>query len=109
MRLTFIETPVFRASARGVVDDADLDDLQERLLHDPRAGPVIVGTGGARKVRLGVGARGKRAGVRVVYYFHARSARMYLLLAYPKNAASDLSPAGRRAMKQLIAAIERES
>jgi hypothetical protein len=70
---------------------------------------VIGGTGGARKLRLGIASRGKRGGLRVIYYYHVGAAWVYLLLAYPKNAADDLSPAGRRAMKQLITAIEREA
>ncbi|HKV51436.1 MAG TPA: hypothetical protein VJO52_09565 [Gemmatimonadaceae bacterium] len=92
-----------------MLSEADLDDLQRELLRDPHVGAVIAGSGGARKVRLGIGARGKRGGVRVIHYFHDSAARVYLLLAYPKNAADNLSSAGLRAVRQIITAIERDA
>ncbi|MGH7627428.1 MAG: type II toxin-antitoxin system RelE/ParE family toxin [Gemmatimonadaceae bacterium] len=73
------------------------------------SGVLISGTGGARKLRLGIAGRGKRGGVRVIYYQHVAAARVYLLLVYPKSAADDLSQAGRRAMRQLITAIDQEA
>ena len=100
---------MFRRSADGVLTDADVERLQQCLLAEPMAGVVIAGTGGARKLRLGIRGRGTRGGVRVIYFYHARAARVYLLLVYPKNAAGDLSVAGRRAVKDLISAIEQEA
>lgn len=99
---------MFRVSAKGVLREADLEVLQRDLLRDPGAGAVVAGCGGARKIRLGLPGRGKRGGVRVIYFAHVRAARIYLLLTYPKNAAENLSPKGRHAVKDAITAIERE-
>jgi hypothetical protein len=41
----------------------------EMISSDPKAGDVMVGTGGARKLRFAAGGTGKRGGVRTVHYF----------------------------------------
>jgi len=38
------------------------------LLADPEAGAIIPGSGGVRKLRWGVAGRGKRGGIRVIYF-----------------------------------------
>ena len=108
MRLTFVETAAFRASAKGVLSDDDLGWLEKELLADPDAGEVIRGTGGARKIRVGLAGWGKRGAARVIYLHHAACDRVYFLLAYAKNVADDLSDVGRRAMRRTVEAIERE-
>jgi mRNA-degrading endonuclease RelE of RelBE toxin-antitoxin system len=40
------------------------------LAMNPRAGDLIRGTGGVRKLRWARGGRGKSGGVRIIYYFH---------------------------------------
>ena len=50
------------------------------------------GSGGIRKVRVAVGARGKRGGARIIYYWAVRRDLILLLYAYPKNVATDLTP-----------------
>lgn len=100
---------MFRISSKGTLSDADMHHLQVELLEDPRSGVLIRGTGGARKLRLGIASRGKRGGVRLIYYHHVAAARVYLLLVYPKSAADGLSQAGRRAMRKLITAINQEA
>lgn len=67
--MRFIETPVFTASLRRTLDDATFRALQLALLLRPEQGPVLVGSGGLRKLRWGTGDRGKRGGVRVIYYW----------------------------------------
>jgi hypothetical protein len=44
-----------------------------------------------RKVRFGVGGRGKRGGVRIIYYYHDRSVPVFLLTVFAKNERDDLS------------------
>lgn len=108
MRLVFVETPLFVATAKGVLTDAELRAVQDALLADPQAGDVDRGTGGARKLRVALPGRGKSGGARVVYVYVAARARVYLLLAYPKNVAGALSEAGRKALRGIIEAIHAE-
>jgi hypothetical protein len=63
---------------------------------------VIEGTGGLRKVRVGLGAKGKRGGARVIYYFYNPDRPILLLALYAKNEKSDLSPQDRKTYVALV-------
>ncbi len=71
------------------------------LARDPEAGDVIPGTGGFRKLRWPHRRRGKgkRGGLRVIYYYFISDTQIWLTTVYDKDEASDLSPAERRALK----------
>lgn len=58
---------------------------------DPQCGDLIPGGGGIRKVRFAVGGRGKRGGVRIVYYYYDRNNPIYLITVFAKNEQSNLS------------------
>lgn len=66
MRLTFVETHRFRVSAKDVLSDDDLRDLGDLLLARPAAGDLIPRTGGARKIRVPLGGRGKSGGAHLL-------------------------------------------
>lgn len=51
---------------------------------------MVPGTGGVRKVRWSRAGRGKRGGVRVVYYNQLAAGRVWLLLIYAKSARDNL-------------------
>ena len=69
------------------------------------AGDEIPGTGGVRELRFGALGRGKRGGARVIYFYGGETIPVYALLAYAKSARTDLSPAERRSVSTLAAAI----
>ena len=73
----------------------------------PDAAPVIRGTGGIRKLRWAGSGRGKRGGVRAVFY-QAGPDAIYLLTAYAKADREDLTPADTKALTRLVAAIKKE-
>lgn len=108
VRLTFVETPLFAGTAKGVLSDEALRAAQDALLDDPQAGAVIRGTGGARKLRVALSGGGKSGGARVVYVYVAARARVYLLLTYPKNVADSISDAGRTVLAGHVRAIKEE-
>ena len=108
MRLTFIETHLFRVSMKGVLDDDDMRELGDTLLEDPEAGDLIPRAGGARKIRRALDGGGKSGGVRVVYFYHNEADRVYYLLVYPKNVAVNISEAGRKTLKDSIRQIKGE-
>jgi len=82
--------------------------MEATIAANPLAGPVIPGTGGIRKLRWAGTGRGKRGGIRTIYFFHAGPEAIYLLTAYAKAAQEDLSPADKKAWSKLVAAIKKE-
>lgn len=72
----FIETKLFSRLVVEYLTDEDYAKLQRVLIEDPEAGELIPGSGGVRKLRWGGAGRGKRGGIRVIYYARARQGRM---------------------------------
>ncbi len=64
----FIESHVFTKHVGDYLDDEQYSALQVHMLEHPKAGPVIRGSGGVRKLRWSVSGKGKSGGVRVIYY-----------------------------------------
>ena len=73
------------------MDDEEYGEMQAFLTLRPDAGNVIKGTGGMRKLRWAGSGRGKRGGLRVIYYWWVAKDRISMLLAYPKNEQDDLT------------------
>ena len=65
--------------------------MQLFLAAQPDAGNLIRGSGGLRKLRWAGSGRGKRGGLRVIYYWWVAKDRISLLLVYPKNEIDDLT------------------
>ena len=65
-------------------------------------GAVIRGSGGLRKVRWAPEGRGKRGGVRVIYYWAVDEAVCYMLYLYGKNEQGDLTPTQIRMLGRLV-------
>lgn len=99
--MIFIETPVFTRQITALLDDDEYGQFQRYLMTDPIAGDVIQGTGGLRKVRWSAGDRGKRGGIRVIYYYLDDAFQFRMLLAYQKGIKDDLSPAERKMLKAI--------
>ena len=101
MILHFIESPVYSQQIDDLLSPEDHRQLQLYLFQFPDQGDLIKGSGGLRKLRWAGSGRGKRGGIRVIYYlWHGDTA--FMLTAYPKNEQTDLTPAQTRALKQLI-------
>ena len=102
--LTFFETSVFTRQITELLTDTEYAALQGVLVLNPEAGDLIRDTGGVRKIRWTEARRGKgkRGGVRVIYYWRGVDDAIYLLLAYSKDEREDLTAAQKRALKQLV-------
>lgn len=98
--MVFVELPLFRKYL--TLSDEELRALQNEIMINPQIGAVITGSGGLRKVRVGVDGRGKRGGARVIYYVQVSESLCYLLLAYPKNVQDNLSPDQAKRLKALL-------
>jgi mRNA-degrading endonuclease RelE of RelBE toxin-antitoxin system len=89
--MLFVETPIFTRELQELMPDDDYRTLQSALLLRPEAGPIIPGGGGLRKLRWSLAGKGKRGGLRVIYYWNKAEERMYMLLVYPKSRQEDLT------------------
>jgi hypothetical protein len=106
-RVEFIEAPIFTQLLPGYLGDDDYHGLQLFLTHSPEAGDIIPGTGGFRKLRWADRRRGKgkRGGLRVIYYYLIADTQIWFMSVYDKDEAADLSGKEKRVLK---AAIESE-
>lgn len=104
MKATFIELPAFGRVRAKYLTDADYLALQNALMQQPTAGDVIEGTGGLRKLRHADPRRGKgkRGGLRVIYYWWLGGDRFWLFTVYDKDEATDLTSAQRKALKHML-------
>ena len=94
MKAIFKELPPFERFRKDYLSDEQFLALQQLMLLDPEIGDVIKGSGGLRKMRLGDPRRskGKRGGLRIIYYWWL-SAELFLLFSiYGKDEMEDLSP-----------------
>lgn len=104
MKATFIELPPFERHRQEYLDDDDFKALQQELMQNPEAGDVITGTGGLRKLRFADKKRGKgkRGGLRVIYYWWTSADQFWLFTLYNKDEASDLSAEERKILADLL-------
>ena len=107
MTREFVMMPEFdRQWQKLGLDDAELRQLQETLLENPKSGKVIRGTKGLRKIRIAFEGQGKSGGGRVAYVDFTVYETLYLITAYSKNEKDNLSQAERNAIAKLIARLE---
>jgi hypothetical protein len=104
--LTVVELPLFTRQSEDIFTDVEKQELIAFLAWNPLAGDVIPGTGGVRKLRFAASGRGKRGGARVIYYYLDDDMPLYALLAYPKNAKTDLSSNEKRIVTGLAQALK---
>jgi len=83
--ISFVETRLFTRLVQAYLTDDDYARLQQALAANPELGEVVPDTGGVRKMRWGIAGRGKRGGVRVIYFLRTRQEEIWLLTLYAKN------------------------
>ena len=100
--ISFVETRLFTRLVQEYLSDDEYFKLQQQLLTDPEAGSVIPGSGGVRKFRWGVAGRGKRGGLRVIYFLRTRQGQIWMLTLYAKNEAESIPAHVLRQIKDEI-------
>ncbi len=100
--LGFFETPRFTKRVAELLDEESYIALQIALCERPDAGAVIGRSGGWRKIRWRAQGRGKRGGVRVIYYWWTERGEIYLGDIYPKNEKQNLSSREIEDLRRLI-------
>lgn len=87
------------------MSEAEKAELIDFLAANPQAGELIVGTGGARKLRWRRPGSGKSGGFRVIAYYAGPDAPVFLLGLYAKGERANLSAAERNALRTILAGI----
>ncbi len=97
--MEIIETSIFTKKINEILSDDEYSELQWELSINPEAGVLIPGGRGLRKLRWVIPGRGKRGGLRVIYYWYTQDEKLYMLFPFKKSEQEDLT---KEQMKVLI-------
>ena len=102
--MEFIEAPAFTRHLQDYLHDEGYRRLQVKLGANPELGDLMPGTGGFRKMRWADVRRGKgrRGGLRIIYYYFKSEHQIWLMTLYDKDEASDLTAEEKKALKAAI-------
>jgi len=104
--MEFFESPAFTRFLREYLSEEEYRSLQHLLALNPALGEVMPGTGGFRKLRWADQRRGKgrRGGLRIIYYYFSVEQQIWLMTIYGKDEADDLTPKEKKTLHAAIAA-----
>ncbi len=102
---TFIESVAFERLRAVYLEDDEYAELQEFMMQNPKAGEIVRGSGGVRKLRWRREGRGKRGGLRVIYFVRYEPNEFWMLALYAKAKQAN-APA--HILKQLKEAFQHE-
>jgi hypothetical protein len=102
--MEFVEAPPFTRHLPEYLNEDAYRELQACLSSNPEAGDLMPGTGGFRKMRWADARRGKgrRGGLRIIYYHFSSDHQIWLMTLYGKDEASDLTAQRKKALKVAI-------
>jgi hypothetical protein len=103
-----VATTTYERAARKLLAASERNAMERSIAADPLAAPVIPGSGGIRKLRWRGSGRGKRGGVRTIYFHYSEAATVYLLTIYAKADSEELRPGDLKAWARLVATIKKE-
>jgi hypothetical protein len=104
--MEFIEAPAFSHHRAEYLGEEEYRALQGELAANPELGDVMPDTGGFRKLRWADARRGKgrRGGLRIIYYYFASDHQIWLMTLYGKNEFADLTAQEKKALKAAVSA-----
>ena len=105
---TLVPIGTFENKARGLLGNEGFEAMLELLARRPRAGRLIQGTGGLRKVRIARPGHGKSSSTRVIYYYHNADKPILLLLIYAKANQENLTSGQKTRLKKYVNEIINE-
>ncbi len=100
--MVFIETSVFTRQIGNLISEDSYLELQNWIAELPTRGSLIQGSSGCRKLRWKTSGRGKRGGIRVIYYWLKESDQILMLFAYAKSMSADLTQIQVRQLGDLV-------
>ena len=104
MKYVFFETPLFTRLLPSYLDDEEYRAVQNVLMRQPEEGDLMPGTGGFRKLRWRDRRRrkGRRGGLRVIYYVVVADKQIWLFTIYDKDETEDLTARQCRLLRNAI-------
>jgi hypothetical protein len=100
--MQFIETSIFTRQVTTLLKDDEYRQLQVALFDHPESGVIIPQSGGLRKIRWAITGRGKRGGVRAIYYWVVAKDQILMLFMYSKNEKDDLTPQQLKVLREIV-------
>ena len=100
--MTVIEDSGFVKRREGLLDDDCFFEPATYLINAPGAGQLIPRTGGLRKIRWTTKGRGKRGGLRIIYYWQVSDEVILFLDVYAKSDKEDLTQEELRKLAKKI-------
>lgn len=104
--LTLVEHPTFTKTVLKIFEDDEYRELQAELVADPKAGAVIPGYSGLRKLRWGAKGKGKRGGTRIIYLHLPKAGVVYLFYLFTKGDITDLTSEQRKQVAKFVTEIK---
>lgn len=102
MLITIVELPEFSKRAEKELSKEQKDELIYFLASNPKAGNLIQGTGGIRKLRWASKGKGKSGGSRIIYFYYNDNIPLFLLTIFGKNEKINLTKAERNELFKLV-------
>jgi mRNA-degrading endonuclease RelE of RelBE toxin-antitoxin system len=111
MKIPIVQTSRFTKDVQALLKKKsltpdDFEEFKDYLSENPKAGDVVQGAGGIRKIRLKSAGKGKSGGFRVCYFYYQESEGLYLIWVYPKNEQENLTTAEKKILKGIVNAIK---
>ena len=106
--MQLFSTRTYERAIRKLLSDDARKEMEGSIAAAPGTAPIIRGTGGIRKLRWAGSGRGKRGGIRTIYFYQTDLEAIYLLTAYAKSERDDLTSTDVRVLSRLVAAIKKE-
>lgn len=98
---TIVELPEYIKQAAVVLSKVGREDIIAYLSENPRAGDLITGTGGIRKLRWKAKGKGKSGGARVIYFYYNKSIPLFMLTIFGKGEKDNITKSKRNDLAKL--------
>ncbi|MDF1857063.1 type II toxin-antitoxin system RelE/ParE family toxin [Pseudooceanicola sp.] len=100
--ITIAEMGPAKKELDAILSESEHDQLVDWLALNPDVGDIIQGANGVRKARWAYGSKGKRGGLRVIYYFRDLNMPIYVLAVYRKNEKLNITATEKRIISQMV-------
>ena len=99
---TVVETPVYAAKVERILTDDEREAFAVFIAQSPKAGSLVRGAGGVRKVQWAQKGMGKRGGARVIYCNRLNQGEIWLLTLYAKSEHSTIPAHELKLIKEVM-------
>ena len=100
--MQFIETSIFTRQVTTLLTDDEYSQLQVALSAHPDTGAIIPHSGGLRKIRWSMSGRGKRGGVRAIYYWVVADDQILMLFMFAKSEMDNLAQQQLKILREIV-------